>query len=148
ASACAAATLAPSTSTILRRELAPATTRTSRGATPNAVAIAFTTASFAAPSTGAALTRSFSASPWSPPTPGDFARGCTWIVSLMPPAVCVTWSIARSPIDRRKDQPAQDRKREPGHQGRDIDHPHPGQHATQRPEEPLRESEGDAADPA
>jgi len=83
----------PAISTIFRRAEPPAVSRTRAGATPRTVDSSWTRAWFAAPSTGGAVRRTLSASPWSPTTWLRAARGWAWIVSLTPPGTSSTGGI-------------------------------------------------------
>jgi hypothetical protein len=67
----------PLTSTTFDRDLAPLTIATALFATPSAFANTFTTALFAAFSTGGAFTRTRNAPPCIPSTPARLDLGCT-----------------------------------------------------------------------
>ncbi len=68
----------PSTATVLRRECAPATTRTAVFGHPNSAAKSTITASFARPFSGGACTANFRVSPIQAPTAVRLLPGATF----------------------------------------------------------------------
>src|SRR5262249_37829603 len=77
----------PATETSLSRPEAPRTSRTAEGGTPSARPRKRASASFAAPSTGGALSRTTSAPCRTPASPSFAARGCTRTRSVVPEAL-------------------------------------------------------------
>src|SRR5262249_48607311 len=71
--------------TRLSRPRVPETSSTADAATASAAAMTAKTSRLAAPCSGRAPTRSASASPYSPATPGRDAPGRTWARSRLPP---------------------------------------------------------------
>ena len=67
----------PASATVLSREACPETISTSRSEMPSVSASSRTTAAFAFPSSGAAVTRTFQAGPCRPTIAGDDAPGDT-----------------------------------------------------------------------
>jgi hypothetical protein len=83
----------PRTSTTFDRDVAPPTIVTARFATLSAFASTSTTASFAAPSTGGAFTRTLSASPCTPSMPARLERGCTRTANRTAGSAPARWVI-------------------------------------------------------
>ena len=157
-STCAART--PSTSTTLLRPVAPATIRTARLATPNDCASRSTSASLAAPSTGGAESRTFSASPCTPHTSFREARGWTRTVKRTPVSRSLTvsaitrdpWNVleASSPSrapDHAEQEPLEYGQRKVGDDGRHVHHAEWRDHRAQRSEYRFGEREAPAHPP-
>src|SRR5262249_11891644 len=96
--------VAPATRTVLRRPVSPRTIATCARGTPSAPASSATTAAFASPSTGGAVTASFSRSPTTGPTRSRDDRGTTCTSNVMPPASSRTASTPGPPHEQRADE--------------------------------------------
>src|SRR5690606_1193644 len=92
----------PVTSTRFVRLFAPDTIRTDRFGTSNAPAISSTSAPFAAPSTGAAASRTSSWSSRTPAMPERPARGVTRAVNVLPPCAGENRGTAGASGPRRR----------------------------------------------
>src|SRR5687768_12174176 len=138
----------PSTSTSLLRLASPPAMRTAERGTSSRPASSLTSASLAAPSTGGAARRTFSASPWRPTTSLRDARGCTRTENRTLSPRCVTESTPRpgrastsehvdEADEQRADHPLE---QEPRDDRREVEHPERREHAAQRTEDRLRQA--------